>query len=493
MAGAKRLGLPLVAGGVAALGHEPFSIPVFTFVGIAAGLWLLTQCVTGRQAAWTGWAVGLGYFAIALHWIVSPFLVDVARHGWMAPFAVIFLSAGLALFWALAFWGAHALRCGVWGAVLTLPVVETLRAYVFTGFPWATPAQVTVDGWAGQALAFVGPHGVNLLIVSAAALAVSLQKRARVLGLAVLGAAGLLLHVPPMLAPSPLGERVVRLVQPNAAQHEKWDPAMIPVFFRRQLDFTAAPPTPGLPAPDVVVWSETAIPWALNGAGDALDMISDAAGDVPVILGVQRRGGDTYYNSMVVLGPDGNVSHLYDKHHLVPFGEYLPLQGLAGRLGLSSLAAQFGNGYGAGPGPRVLHVAGVGTVLPLICYEAVFAHDVGGAPERADMIVHATNDAWFGRHAGPQQHLAQTRMRAIEQGLPVARAANTGISAVIDPRGRVLSHLPLGQAGYVDARLPQPLAPTLYSRTGDIPLSAVLFLAVACLAFAARARSAKDK
>jgi apolipoprotein N-acyltransferase len=181
------------------------------------------------------------------------------------------------------------------------------------------------------------------------------------------------------------------------------------------------------------------------------------------------------------------VTQTYDKHHIVPFGEYIPLRWAFNAIGLNFVGDMFGDGFGRGEGAKLLDFGALGKALPLICYEAVFAHDVGAAPARPDFLIQITNDAWFGDFAGPQQHLAQARMRAIEQGLPMARAANTGISAMIGPHGHIIASVALNQAGYVDAPLPAPLAPTLYSKTGDRPLGAVLIMLVLmCLLFAAR-------
>ena len=200
---------------------------------------------------------------------------------------------------------------------------------------------------------------------------------------------------------------------------------------------------------------------------------------------MQRSDGLRYFNSMITLDQNGAVTQTYDKHHLVPFGEYIPLGDILGELGWHGLAARQGYGYSSGRGAQLLDFGALGRALPLICYEAVFAHDVNAAPERPDFLVQITNDAWFGRGAGPRQHLAQARMRAAEQGLPLARAANTGISAMIDPYGRIIAALPLNVAGFVDAPLPAPLNATLYSRTGDLP--AVLFVGFAlALAFGRR-------
>ena len=191
-------------------------------------------------------------------------------------------------------------------------------------------------------------------------------------------------------------------------------------------------------------------------------------------MGIQRSDGPRIYNSMVYLDEQGRQSGLYDKHHLAPFGEYVPFGNVLARFGIAGLASTTGHGFSAGPGAAVMNAGALGQALPLICYEAVFPQDVLAAPERADFILQITNDAWFGTRSGPYQHLAQAQMRAIEQGLPMMRAANTGVSAMIDPLGRITKQLPLGQAGFVDAVLPHPMMPTHYSRIGDIPVLIVL-------------------
>ena len=480
-----------IIGAIAAFGQAPYDLPLLLLAGMAGAVWLFNQTSTPRRAAWIGWAFGTGYFMHALQWIVSPFMVDVARHGWMAPFALVLLSAGLALFWGVAFWGARKLSPHrAWPLILCWPAAELIRAYIFTGFPWAMPSQAIVGTLAGQALAWAGPYALTVWLVTIAAL---ISFRARPRGVQVVQAVGLagtllVLLVPPSGPPALLTEHTIRLIQPNAAQRDKWDPSQIPVFFNRQLSLSAAPPENGGAAPDLVIWSETAIPWALDLAGAALTEIS-AASRAPVVLGVQRRESTRFYNSLAVLGQGGAVEQIYDKHHLVPFGEYMPFGDTLAKFGIHGLAAREGNGYSAGPGAQLLDFGALGAALPLICYEAVFAHDVNAAPARPSFLIQITNDAWFGKGAGPKQHLAQARMRAIEQGLPMARAANTGISAMIDPQGRVTASLPLNTAGFVDAVLPAPLAPTLYSRTGDFPVAVLLLIGLCAAAISRRRRN----
>ena len=478
--------LSLLAGAVAALGQAPFEIASLMMLGMLIAFEVMRRVKTPREAAGVGFTVGFAYFAITLHWIVSPFLVDAARHGWMAPFAVVLMAAGGALFWSFAFYLARRLSPQLLLLIPCWAGIELLRAYIFTGFPWATPAQAMVDTLGGQALALIGPHGLNLLMLTAA-YCVAMVGRWQMIGRLAAFAVLLVLIWPRIYStPAAMTDTVLRLVQPNAPQHEKWDPEKIRIFYNRQLTFTAAAPDAQTGAPDAVIWPETAIPWNLTYAETILQEISAAALGKPVILGVQRTEEGRHYNSLIALGPQGEVTQLYDKHHLVPFGEYVPLGNFMARFGIYGMAPQNGAGFSAGQGAALMDLGPLGRALPLICYEAVFAHDVNAAPERPDFIIHATNDAWFGTHAGPQQHLAQARMRAIEQGLPVARAANTGISAMIDPHGRILHSLGMGEAGYIDGALPAPLAPTLYSRTGDWPVLALLILLAGVLRILAK-------
>ncbi len=274
-------------------------------------------------------------------------------------------------------------------------------------------------------------------------------------------------------------EVALRLVQPNADQHLKWDPVQAEAFFTRALELTAAPG-----APDLVIWPETSVPYLLDEGSGLLTAIAQAGQGATVAVGIQRVEGARGFNSLAVIAPDGRLTHTYDKHHLVPFGEYMPFGDTLARVGVTAFASQLGNGYSAGVGPQVLDLGPMGRALPLICYEAVFPQDVAAAPERPEWLMQVTNDAWFGTLTGPYQHLAQARLRAIEQGLPLVRAANTGVTAVVDAKGRVLDSLPLGQAGYLDAMLPAPLPPTLYTRWGDW----TALLAVAGLALFVRRR-----
>lgn len=472
----------LIAAGQAPLGAWWLALPALAVLIH----WLARQPHPGRAALMMLFA-GAGHFAAALFWIVEPFLVDAPRHGWMAPFALILISFGLALFWAgaaaFAAWAGRSPARRALALAVALAAADALRSYALTGFPWALFGHVWIGTPVAQAAALIGPLGLGLLTTGAAALAAASPRRGSGLAvalLAVVWAAGGWR----LAQPDPQPERVtqIRLVQPNAAQHLKWMPGMQEVFFERMLAQTAAAPAPGTAVPDLIVWPETAVPWLLNDPGPVLTMISEAAGGAPVVLGIQRSEGLRYYNSLAVIGPGGAVGDVYDKHHLVPFGEYIPAGDLLGSLGISAFAARQGNGYSSGPGPALMELGPLGRALPLICYEAVFPQDIAGVPGRADWILQATNDAWFGALSGPYQHLAQARLRAIEQGLPLVRAANTGVSAVVDGKGRVLASLALNTDGFLDAPLPAAYPPTPYARSGDWPLLVLLLLLLPGLA-----------
>ncbi|CAM4301819.1 apolipoprotein N-acyltransferase [Palleronia rufa] len=477
----RRRALALLAGIGVALGQVPFSLVPLALAALGLAGWLAMRSSTAWRAAWIGLAAGTGYFGTTLHWIVAPFLVEPEVYGWMAPFAFVFTAVGFGLFWMLAFGVARRVAANGWRFALAfagaLAGAEALRALILTGFPWVLLGTVWSEGPGAQLGAFVGPFGLTLLVAGIGG------------GLAALGPrpvslAGLVLAwtVPiglgalrPPAPPVADDAATVRLVQPNAPQDEKWDPVLSQEFFQRALEFTAAGAVP-----DLVIWPETSVPFLIEtGQGPAIDRMAMAARGARLVFGAQRLGdGWRYFNSALVLGPDGQIADSYDKYHLVPFGEYVPFGDFAARFGIRGLAASQGFGYSAGPGLRTIDLGPLGNPLPLICYEAIFPEEVGAVSPRPDWLMQITNDAWFGTFAGPQQHLAITRMRAIEQGLPMMRAANTGISAAIDAGGRVLASIPLGEAGYLDVPLPPARSPTLYARTGDWPAWGAMLLSL---------------
>ena len=470
LVGKRRLVLAFSLGALTALGQAPLGFWWATIAGLAGLIWLLGRIADWRGAFLVGLFAGAGYFGLALNWIVEPFLIDIARHGWMAPFAVVLLAFGLGLFWAGAAVAARLFANPVLGFVVAFTALEALRGVIFTGFPWAMLGHVWIGTPVDQLAALGGASALSLLTLLAAALPIVFRWQGVAVAAVLLAAAlgfGLWRLAQPLPEP---GDLTLRLVQPNAEQSEKWEAAKAREFLDRLLAMTAQD-TPA----DLTIWPETAVPYMLEYAPSVADMVVSASDGKPVALGIQREEAGRFYNSLRVLEGEGVETARYDKAHLVPFGEYIPFGDLAyDWFGLRAFAAQAGNTYSAGPGPRVLDLGRFGKVLPLICYEAIFPHDVNAAPERADWMLQITNDAWFGIWTGPFQHFAQARLRAVEQGLPLVRVANTGVTAVVDARGRVVEALPFGKMAALNTTIPGALPPTPFSRWGDGPVLLLL-------------------
>ena len=472
------------AGAVVALGQAPLGWWWVALPALAVVVALVARA--GRSAGWSAWFAGAGYFAAALNWIVSPFLVDAETYAWMAPFAVVFLSFGLALFWAVAGLLSRLFKAQDMGFAIALAATELARGYLLTGFPWVLLGHVWIGHAPVQMAAWVGANGLTLFTLVVAALLV-MRRLVPVFVAVALVAAGFWFGVWRLAQPEPAArDMMVRLVQPNAEQSLKWDPVQADVFFGRLLEMTRLGDVP-----DLTVWPETAVPYLLENNSQVVQAIAAAGRGSPVVVGIQRAEGWKFWNSMAMIGAGGVVGPVYDKHHLVPFGEYIPFGDLAYRwLGLRAFAAQEGNGYSVGAGPILLDFGSLGKALPLICYEAVFPQNLRGVAERADYILQITNDAWFGTLTGPYQHLAQAELRAVEQGLPLLRVANTGITAVIDARGRVIDSLPLGVNGVLDVQVPGALGATPYSLLGELPVLVLLVALAAAFCLGGRRKSA---
>ena len=472
-------------GALGGFGHAHLSWPLATVAAFAAGCFALVNCGKQLDAVKVGWLFGTGYFAVSLNWIVEPFMVFPARDGWMAPFAILLAAAGFGGFWGAGFWAAWKLGTGPESRALALAgciaAIGMLREELFTGFPWALPSYVWSETPAAQALALAGPHGLTFLTALAAFSPFLARKWwigaiAAAAGISAIWAAGYW-----RLASDSVdydAQAHVRLVQPNVPQAEKWNADRSEEFFQRLLRLSSQPSEQPV---DLVVWPETAVSDLLRDARGRFSEIAASANEAYVATGVRRYDDGRFYNSMIALNPEGELVGVYDKHHLVPFGEYVPFGDLLSGLGFSGLAADEGGGFSPGTGPAALNLGpALGNMLAMICYEAIFPRETR-TDIRPDGMLQITNDGWFGTFAGPQQHFAQARMRSIELGLPLLRSANTGISAVVDGRGRVIAQLPLGAQGAIDSYVPKPEPPTLYSKVGDLPIALVLLSILALL------------
>lgn len=481
----------LILGIAVATGQSPLSWYPVALIALLVALLIFSRLKAAGQAAWFGWLLAVGYFAASLFWLIDPFLVEPWRHGWMAPFALALMAGGLGLFWALAFGLAHLLGSTpskrLLALVLLFSLAEFARANVLSGFPWGLQGYIWVETPIRQLAALVGPHGLGVLTLLLAALPLIPRRRwlggvlAASLMLAMWGGGVLRLQ---LVKPEPATGINLRLIQPNAPQHQKWDPAYAAGFFKRALALTAEPAKRPI---DLVIWPEAAITWWLDDEPELQARIAAAAPPgARVVLGARRYQAGRFYNSAVLLDETGISAMVYDKLHLVPFGEYVPFGSLLSRIGIHGLAAEEGGGFSAGKTPLLMDFGQAGKALPLICYEAIFPAMARHDNPRPDWILQLTNDAWFGELAGPQQHFIQARMRATEQGLPLVRVANTGISALIGATGKVIDQLPLGVAGRLDVALPGRLPPTLYGRTGDLPLVVLMLAGVLLIALQRR-------
>ncbi len=480
LTGWRRWLVALALGALGALALPPVGAWPMLWVAFGGIVWLLDGCTEricspwrrARAGAAVMWWFALGWFGASLWWIGAAFLVDAERFLWLMPLAVLAMPAGLALFWGLAggvlglVWRRHGWRIVLLAGALA--GAEALRGHVLGGFPWNMPAHA-LDGLLPlqQVAAIAGVEGLSFLVVLWAALPGLLADGPGRRGVVLLGGAALALALAFGLwrlaggaQAAPAGGVLVRIVQPAVAQREKWKPANREVIFARLLRLGAQPRSDGR-RPDIIVWPESAVPFLLDESPAALKQIGDMLAPGQILLtGAIRRAGRhgglerRLRNSLMAVDDGGRIIAIYDKRKLVPFGEFLPLGGVLEPLGIRRLVSLPG-GFLPGRGNGRIALPGLPAAGGMICYEAIFPALAAG-----EWLVNVTNDAWFGRTAGPWQHLAAARLTAIASGRPMVRAANTGISAVIDARGRIIARLGLMRRGVIDAVLPLPAGRT---------------------------------
>ena len=480
--GWKADGLALVAGAVSAFALPPdFFLPALA-LGIPALVLLIDRTRGVGGAARRGLAWGFGYHLVGLEWITNAILLRADQFWWAVPFAVPFLALVLAPFVAAA---AAAARLAPPGAprVAALAgswtLAEIVREFIFTGFPWNPLGSVwEFRGRAGdvaiQAASIVGVDGLTLLAVLAFGSLAVRSWRLRTASFALVALAALfgLLRLASPLPPSAGIDAV--LAQGDVPEREKISRADDLAVFRRYLALTADGVRRAGAAPAFVAWPEAASPYTIEGDAPALTAIADAMAPARVALvGGVRFGADGRpRNSLFAVGPGGRIETVFDKAHLVPWGEYQPA--------VVPIQIIPGGGFEAGPGRATVALPGVPSFSPLICYEDIFSGAVVKSGTRPQFLLVVTNDAWFGDSSGPRQHLAAARMRAVEEGLPLARAANTGITAVFDARGHETGRLGLDREGVLVRPLPGALPPTPFARFGLLipgALAALLLLA----------------
>jgi apolipoprotein N-acyltransferase len=512
LSGWRRYGLAFLLGVALAATMPPIDLSPLLFAVFPALLWLDDGSAGPGASFRLGYVFGLGFFLAGLYWIAAALFVDIAAYWWLVPFAAVGLPALLAIYAGLALLAtslaARHLRLPPTARVFAFAVAwtgaEWARGHAFTGLPWNLVGYAWSGGFPGaltllQTTAWIGIYGLGFLTVLAASLPALLGDPlltpspagrrwapaiAAVLLILVPAAAGMI-----RLATSPTVAEGVRLriVQPSIAQTLKWDPAAAQGNLRRLIDLSVPPADHPVAA---VLWPEAATPFLLLRDAPARQAMAAAAPPGGYLITGALRANPPpgpiahIWNSIEVLNRGGDIVGVYDKSHLVPFGEYVPLRGLlplpfekltAGTMDLS-----------AGPGPRTIALAGLPPFAPLVCYEAIFPGAVVDEAERPAWLLNVTNDAWYGRSSGPFQHFAIARTRAVEEGLPLVRVANNGISGVVDARGRVVARINLDAVGYADVMLPAAGAPTVYGHFGDWALLGLLVLGALPVAFRLR-------
>jgi len=504
--GWKRRMIACAAGAFGALAMAPFDVMPAMLVPMIAAVWLLDGASeqTGRRGATLfrafeiGWWWGFGYFVAGLWWLGAAFLVEADQFAWALPLGVLGLPAVLAFFPAFGFalarllWSPGAGRIFALATGLTLS--EWLRGHLFTGFPWNNFGMALGDHLVTAQLAsLVGLYGLTLITVLLfAAPATLIDGKALTwlklswlkspVGLAIMAFVALLafggIRLSAGTTPFVAGVNI-RIMQPNLAQDAKFRAENGPEILAHYLslsDRSTSPQHTGLSDVTLLVWPESAFPFILSQAPQALSKISDALSAKTILVtgaareedietGTKGEAREAYFNAVQVVAKGGFLLDSYDKAHLVPFGEYLPFGSFLNRLGIRHFV-HIPGGFEAGTRRKILSVPGLPPVAPSICYEAIFPGAVTPdvADEQPGLLLNVTNDAWFGNTPGPYQHFAQARLRTIEEGLPLVRGANTGISAVVDPYGRVISQSPLGKEAVIDAHLPQRLERPLFAK-----------------------------
>ncbi len=491
LSGWRRGCVAIFLGVAAALSLPPYDAWPLLFVAVP-GVLVMLEALTRRdirKSFLLGWWFGFGYFLFAFHWIGFAFLVNAKDYLWMMPFAVGGLSAAMAIYWGLAFTCVAMAGCKRLPMVLifaaAIGVAEILRGILFTGFPWAAPG-LAVDGMGAlaQTASLWGMAGLTMFVllwsgVWPLILDGGVKRSQRIT------AALILLTLPLSLmwgswrlhdaAVATVADVNIRIVQPNISQDDKWRGENMRGIFDQLLEMSGRPSKNGK-AVTHVVWPESAVPFLIDESERGRAEVAQLLGaNRTLITGTLRRekssngnsDDDRIYNSVLAFDGSGTVAAQYDKWRLVPGGEFLPFEWMLKPMGFRKVVTVPGS-FAAGLGPVTFSLAGAPPVGFSICYEAIFPDNLVDVKNRPAWLINVTNDGWFGNSTGPYQHLSQLRLRAIEQGLSIVRAANTGVSAVIDPYGRYVETLPIGHEGIIDSGLPQSLPPPPFARFGQL-------------------------
>lgn len=512
--GVRRAGLAILAGALTALALPPFSFVATLFVSFTLLVWLMDGSATepgagffarSRSTFLLGWLFGFGYFVAGLWWLGNALLVEADEFAWALPLATLGLPAVLALYYGLATWIAGLVWSDGFGRLAALAagfgLAEWLRSFLLTGFPWnAIGYGVMPIPLMMQSDRVIGLFGVSALAVFVVCAPALLGTRRGLLGgmaIAVLLAFAHIGYGAYSLSDAPPLEQAadqtvaLRVVQPVIDQARKMDINDRVAVFEEHLALSALPPKPGARRPDIIIWPETSVPFILTQYRDALVRIADVLQDGQILIAGVVRIEDSapgqpprYYNSIYAIDSQGQILSAADKVHLTPFGEYLPFEAFWNSLGVGNIVDMPG-GFSAGTAHSLLTLPSGQVFYPLICYEAIFPEEITAAVSAASALLNITNDAWFGDTPGPYQHFQQARLRAVENGISLIRAANSGVSAQIDPYGRVVKQVAFNQRAVMDSTMGRFSVPKWnnYSRQSNFWL---IILSLALIAMISR-------
>lgn len=459
-----RLGA-FIAGAILALGFAPFSFWPVLCISLPVLYEGLSRAPSLRAALGRGFFFGYGFSIAGCYWIAYSLLVEADKFAWLIPFTVLGLTAVMALWWVAFAYLYYKLRRQNWfwdmvNFALLWVLVELLKTYGIFAFPWNLLGYVFADTLVVAQFAHIaGIYGVSIIAIMVGLLPVIIwRQHYRAFYIVVPLLAVVAYGVIMLQSPVKFTDTVLRLVQPNIEQSQKWDRQFAQDVMQRLRALSLLPAADGRPQPDMVIWPETALPFSIiDSAGWQRVSKQFVPEHATLVTGMVRRehysGGESLYNSMLVV-KDGRLLAGYDKKQLVPFGEFVPFRGI---LPLQKITHGIQD-FSPGVVPTTIALEGGINFGIFICYESIFPNHVDNMGNKLNLLINITNDAWFGDSPGPYQHLAMARMRAIEQGAPLARVANTGISALIDPYGRVSSKLSLNVSGVIDHPLPQARA-----------------------------------
>jgi apolipoprotein N-acyltransferase len=491
-----RPALLVTAGGLMGWLHAPHNIYLIMLLSVPVLLWQL-EGRNGLRAFISGWQFGFGYYLFGTYWIASALFVDIAQFWWALPLAVAGLPVAAAIYLGLACWLTQKLGHNQpFKRALLLAVLwasaDWLRGHLFTGFSFLLPAYLWNDaGMVRDLAALLGAYGLSLWTLLLSALPYVLWRSQSLRGkLACAGMAALLLAGAAAWSgfyqaqsETNNGQLSVRVVQPNIAQTLKMDGTARSEMLAKTLHYSDQVSHIQSFTPQLVIWPESALPYLLDANPAVAKLVTEKLPkDSYLLTGITRRFIDSsgtrygFANSLIALDATGTVKASYDKAHLVPFGEYIPLRNI---LPFDPVAG--GVDFTAGPGPRTLQLDRVAGFSPLICYESVFPAAVANKIAPPSWLLNISNDGWYGLTHGPYQLLQMARLRAVEEGIPMVRAANTGISAIISARGEIVAELPLGQASALDYSINLTQIATLYKKYRDMPffvLTMFLFVAI---------------